>query len=185
MSGVKICVRREDNNRRIVTRCKRREVHTRPGIYLIVAGGGGGIDAQNWHGGDGGGDKGGDGQNTTNTVATGGCTSTATPGSSPAQSDCTSSAGSFGKGGFSRRNSGTGSIGSSTWDVGAGGGGGYYGGGGTHIGGGTAGGGSGYVGGVDAPKATIAGSNNFESPSGSQEKGHSSSGYARISITRS
>ena len=152
---------------------------------LIVAGGGGGIDAQNWHAGDGGGDKGGDGRNAGDGIVSGGCTSTATPGvSSVTSSSATSTQGSFGKGGFSRNNSGTGSVGSSTWDVGAGGGGGYYGGGGTTVGGGVAGGGSGYIGGVAEPRATIAGSQSFESPSGSQETGHGSSGYARISLTR-
>lgn len=67
---------------------------------------------------------------------------------------------------------------------GAGGGGGYYGGGAGYNWGAGGGGGSGYVSAELTNAKTISGDNNFLSPNGTLEKGHTGNGYARITFLR-
>ena len=136
---------------------------------LIVAGGGGGTDdgdpsqgtlggTNDGSGGYGGGESGGEPR--TNGALNSGCAGTQSSG----------------------YKQGIGQPYTAANNDSGGGGGGWWGGkwGGTQNSSG-GGGGSGYIGGVSAPKATIAGNQSFEAPGGGNETGHGGDGYARIS----
>ena len=150
-----------------------------PSSVIIVAGGGGGAGTssnssytQYGTGGYGGGVSGDTGISGYASYSPGGG-GTQSQGGSKCPSSDYSNEGSFGQGGNQTGNSGG-------WGAGAGGGG-YYGGGSGGALGATGGGGSGYIGAVTSGE-THDGSETFLAPDGTDEIGHSSNGYARITL---
>ena len=131
---------------------------------IIVAGGGGSLDTGT-SAGYGGGEQGGDGNDISGTGAT-----IEKPGTT------------YGVGTMVEADFGIGGYGNNNGDYGGQGGGGYYGGGGGASGF-AGGGGSGYVNTsllVSGSAKTIAGNQEYPSPSGQKETGHSGNGYAII-----
>lgn len=168
---------------------------------IVAGGGGGGWGYSDYVGGVGGGTSGGQGTGYSTSYLAGAGTATSGGSGKGYSSNYYGSDGSFGTGG-------NGATNSSSYNRSSGGGGGWYGGGGSgyrsssryyYRGGGGAGGGSGYVYSSSTASnypsgctlnssyylsdaSTYTGSSTFISPSGTNETGHTSNGYVRITI---